>query len=112
MIKSRLSRPRSLSPGDVERQPQISSAKHWRRGPRREGLDERAPMEGPPPALTRQELLDTAGHRGWTFGPTVVAPVKPQLSLARASAGSGSPRPWRGCNAVVQSCQVPLLSEA
>lgn len=37
MIKSRLSRPRSLKPGDVERQPQITSAKHWRRRPRCKG---------------------------------------------------------------------------
>lgn len=69
-------------------------------------------MEGPPTALTQLELLDTAGHHGQSSGPTFVAPVKPQHTLARASAGSGSPRPWCGCNAVVQSCQVPLLSEA
>lgn len=106
MIKSRLSRPRSWSPGDVERQPQITSAKHRRRGPRR-GRERGPRMEGPPP---RHRWAPR--HRGWTFGPTTVAPVKPQHSLARASAGSGSPRPWRGCNAVVQSCQVPLLSEA
>lgn len=42
MIKSRLSRPKSWSPGGVERQPQITSAKHRRRGPRLEGLDGRA----------------------------------------------------------------------